>query len=92
MKKRYIDPIKLKMSIEINNICENPKDIEEIIDKEPNADVETVKHSKWNINRGVVWAILHCLNCNEWFQVPNIESDIQSYRRCPNCGAIMDDK
>ena len=42
MKKRYIDPIKLKMSIAINNMSENPKSLEDIIDEEPNADVVEV--------------------------------------------------
>lgn len=42
MKKRYIDPVKLKMSIAINNMSENPKSLENIIDEEPNADVVEV--------------------------------------------------
>lgn len=42
MKKRYIDPMKLKMSIALNNMSENPKSLEDIIDKEPDADVVEV--------------------------------------------------
>ena len=42
MKKKYIDPMKLKMSIAINNMYENPKKLEDIIDSEPYADVAEV--------------------------------------------------
>lgn len=39
MQKKYIDPIKLKMAIAINNMSDNPKSLEDIIDEEPDAVV-----------------------------------------------------
>lgn len=43
MKKRYIDPMELKISIALNNILENPKTLEDIIDDEPDAEDERIQ-------------------------------------------------
>lgn len=59
MRKRYIDPIKLKMSIAINNMSENPKSLEDVIDEEPDADVvEVAKCENASINYHE-----ECVNC-----------------------------
>lgn len=70
MKKRYIDPMKLKMSIAMNNILENPKSLEDIIDEEPDADViEVVRCDKCKYLRHD--------ECNDEFWCKKTGVDIQ---------------
>lgn len=57
-----------------------------MIDKQPAADVEPVKHGKW-VNKEVDWV---CSICGT-----DALTAVESYRQvrskfCPNCGAMMD--
>lgn len=91
---RYIDAEKLKCSIdsETDSIFDRDKTIEELyynlcklVDDEPTADVQEVKHGYWQnkyrsgttIKEGVVSSC-----CDMW---NNRKSQF-----CPNCGARMD--
>lgn len=53
----------------------------EKIDSLPTADYEKVKHARW---KGVGMGDYECTSCWEVFSGGN------RFKRCPNCGAIMD--
>ena len=53
-----------------------------ILAESPTADVVPVKHGKW-IHNDDWWEFI-CTNCRKGI------GNIQEYKYCPNCGAIMD--
>lgn len=89
---RYIDADKLyaemedlyEHHIEMKNFSADGAvaDCLDILEKQPTANVEEVKHGEWLYSR--VHNILHCSECGEipeCFEPPY----------CPNCGAKMDE-
>lgn len=89
---RYIDAEKLKCSIdsETDSIFDWDMTIEELyynlcklVDDEPTADVQEVKHGEWeNQEPGYRVADFMCSVCHS-------ESD-KLFDYCPDCGARMD--
>lgn len=93
--KKYIDVDLLK-----NEICKNKimsrelitQRILHIIDNQPNADVEEVKHGKWENMTDIDSAYLNtyrCSACDTTFWIDEIPKDA-NYNYCPHCGAKMD--
>ena len=90
MKKRYIDPMKLKMAIAINNMSENPKSLEDIIDEEPDADVVEHVCGEWiklngdwkDVDTKKPITIHQCSRCGAYFQNA-------PHNFCSQCGADM---
>lgn len=60
----------------------NKKDIEDMIDAQPTADVQEVKHGHWEPYKGeYIWAV--CSVCGS--------DEIGKRPYCGNCGAKMDE-
>lgn len=58
---------------------------DKILNDEPTADVEPVKHGRWERRMGKIYT---CSECNNG--VSNRQG--QNYSFCPYCGAIMDER
>ena len=97
---RYIDAEKLKCSIdsETDSIFDRDKTIEELyynlcelVDDEPTADVQEVKHGYWiperdpDENNRI--QCFHCSVCDDDFHYIGA---FVATKYCPNCGARMD--
>lgn len=57
----------------------------EAINRTPAADVEPVRHGRWNVVEGLRLDNAICSNCGRHFQ-----AYYEAYSFCPNCGAKMD--
>ncbi|WP_294407824.1 hypothetical protein [uncultured Ruminococcus sp.] len=89
---RYIDAEKLKDSIDSQTDSifnwgktteELYHDLCELVDDEPTADVQEIKHGEWQEHSGV-----HiCSLCGHAFET---EGYLAFFNYCPNCGARMD--
>ncbi len=103
-EKKYIDADKLSKLISETrlNLPHDNKNFftrdcmllnfQQIIDFEPAADVEEVKHGKWENMTDVDSAYLNtysCSACGTTFWIDEIPEDA-NYNHCPNCGAKMD--
>lgn len=57
----------------------------------PTAEVEPVRHGKWEIIKDDYYCVAKCSLCHEEWSF-EVYDDIESlnYRYCPNCGAKMD--
>lgn len=56
----------------------------EAINRTPAADVEPVRHGRWNVVEGRRLDNAICSNCGRHFQ-----AYYEAYSFCPNCGAKM---
>lgn len=65
--------------------------IKTIIDQQPNADVQEVKHGKWTIRYEGTYkrAKCYCSVCGKYNGIGGIISN-QKKSYCPNCGSKMD--
>ena len=90
----YIDVEKLKIAIKnnfsIRYFTPTKEDLQlikifEIINTQPTADVDEVKHGEWLWNKGRGWgeAFYFCSLCAG-------DGDSGEDNYCPNCGAKMD--
>lgn len=63
-----------------------PEEFAEYFDEFPTADVEPVRHGRWE-KRGPSW---YCTYCGVGYRITygNIPASRHNY--CPNCGAKMD--
>lgn len=50
----------------------------------PTAEVEPVRHAKWEANKSGYLACTNCAWERRWIPL------VEHYPRCPNCGARMD--
>lgn len=76
---RYIDADKtLRRFKELN--CRNANWIAQLIEWQPTADVQEVKHGRW-IRKKPHLAAVWCSECDHTFEGDS--------RYCPNCGARM---
>lgn len=68
--------------------------VEEIIFNAPVADVQEVKHGKWEIYYIFDYEVAVCSNCHKDFvQDTTIDLiDFEAWNYCPNCGAKMDEE
>lgn len=97
---RYIDAEKLKDSIDsqTDSIFNWDKtteelyhDLCELVDDEPTADVQPVKHGRW-----ITWddsGFTKCSCCNSEYYISDLQTvgDSEGFVNfCPNCGARMD--
>ena len=91
--ERYIDADNLTEEIKSlsvflsgNNVFNKTakESVLRIIDEQPTAKVEEVKHAKWEINCDGYYP--YCSNCKT-----EPENGVMS-KRCPECGAKMDGK
>lgn len=59
----------------------------------PTAEVEPVRHGKWEIIKDDYYCVAKCSLCHEEWSF-EVYDDIESlnYRYCPNCGAKMREK
>ena len=102
--KKYIDADRLSRQISDTrlNLPYDSKDFftrdfmllnfQQTIDLESAADVEEVKHGKWENMTDVDSAYLNtyrCSACGTTFWIDEIPEDA-NYNYCPNCGAKMD--
>ena len=84
---RYIDADEVKYDIDLVWFCRQdiPDDaidkMLELIDKEPSADVEPVRHGHWINDIG--YAGWTCSECGD-------HEGNKTDKYCPNCGAKMD--
>lgn len=92
--KKYIDVDLLKS--ELRNLNESKRlyymGVFDIINSQPAADVEEVKHGKWENMTDVDSAYLNtycCSACGTTFWIDEIPEDA-NFNRCPHCGAKMD--
>ncbi len=60
---------------------------DKILNDEPTADVEPVKHGKW---KHVAGMNSKCSVCSHYFPVTEFDSRPFDINYCPNCGAKMD--
>ena len=58
-----------------------------LIDDEPTADVQPVKHGKW---KHVAGMNSKCSVCSHYFPVTEFDSRPFDINYCPDCGAKMD--
>ena len=80
---RYIDADKAKHEFNIGfGGVSHAVIANQIIDSVPSADVEEVKHAKWEINCDGYYPF--CSNCKT-----EPKNGVMS-KRCPECGAKMD--
>ena len=61
------------------------KNINDVIDGVPTADVEPVRHGRWGQKKGGFWEFAACSLCGEKTPTVGIAPNY-----CPNCGAKMD--
>ena len=54
------------------------------IKEQPAAEVEPVRHAKWEANKSGYLACTNCAWERRWIPL------VEHYPRCPNCGAWMD--
>ena len=54
------------------------------IESFPAAEVEPVRHAKWEANKSGYLACTNCAWERRWIPL------VEHYPRCPNCGAWMD--
>ena len=93
---RYIDAAKL-----LEDVGDNPSPIYKafriVINSQPTADVQEVKHGKWEHKIQEMGIFKHhyiarpC--CNDWFNIVNVHlliGDGKLFDFCPSCGAKMD--
>lgn len=81
--KRYVDAILLKAEF-TGNFTETYSSslIKAIIDQQPEADVQDIKHAQWYDDPRLPKIVRGCSNCGGcgYFH----------YKFCPHCGAKMD--
>lgn len=55
----------------------------------PSADVEPVRHGRWEYNAQTIHtqSLMRCSICGWWTLDPSVDG---AYHYCPNCGAKMD--
>jgi hypothetical protein len=55
----------------------------------PSADVEPVRHGRWEYNAQTIHtqSLMRCSFCGWWTLDPSVDG---AYHYCPNCGAKMD--
>lgn len=92
--KKYIDMDLLKSELKDLNESERLyyMGVFDVINSQPAADVEEVKHGKWENMTDVDSAYLNtycCSACGTTFWIDEIPEDA-NYNHCPNCGAKMD--
>lgn len=68
------------------------KSVEKFVDSLPAADVQEVKHGRWERKYR---ANFICSVCNYWVKTTDeygntIDGDMNDYKYCPNCGSRMD--
>jgi predicted nucleic acid-binding Zn-ribbon protein len=85
---RYIDADKLKAHYAWWGDTEERRTFDEIVDAQPTADVQEIKHGKWETSR-VGAPRIKCSFC-KFFIPTTLYLDITKYNYCPHCGAIMD--
>ena len=93
-EKKYIDADLLKSELKDLNESERLyyMGVFDVINSQPAADVEEVKHGKWENMTDVDSAYLNtysCSACGTTFWIDEIPEDA-NYNHCPNCGAKMD--
>jgi hypothetical protein len=44
----------------------------------------------WKVERGGIYAVIHCPLCDSWFDVPNAPGNVESYHFCPGCAQPME--
>ena len=92
---RYIKPIELKAHAlryvrtqphfhygDWDNMCISGKELDEIIDTCPTADVEEVRHGKWKRGDMPTYGGYKCSECGE-------NTLHYNAKYCPECGADM---
>ena len=82
---RLIDADNLKEFLSIS--CKNEvllKQMCDIIDGSPTADVVEVKHGKWELGKS--GCMYFCSNCENWA----FPREAEEWNYCPRCGAKMD--
>ena len=85
MAKKFIDAEKFKNAIKENKLMAREaatKRILEMLEKQPHADVQEVKHAEWKINCDGYYP--YCSNCKQ--EPPRREMS----QYCPHCGCRMD--
>ena len=91
MSEKYISAAKLKAHYSWlgKDATLSPRDVDDIVDAQPAADVEPVVRARWMKHEdgdGVV-----CSHCGMWaaWCDPRLKTQHQS-RYCPSCGCLMD--
>ena len=68
--------------------------INELITKQPAADVEPVKHAKWKFGELCGQKGWYCTHCAAWYSSQKYDTEAELIAKscdyCPNCGAKMD--
>lgn len=88
---RYIDAYKLWDAIDSIDTVQGLNnavfiyDVIQAIDNAPTADVQEVKHGRWELKTKTN---AHCSNCDF---IRSIETQI-GWKYCPKCGAKMEDE
>lgn len=93
-EKKYIDVDLLKS--ELRDLNESERlyymGVFDVINSQPDADVQEVNHRKWENMTDIDSAYLNtyrCSGCGTTFWIDEIPEDA-NYNHCPNCGAKMD--
>lgn len=72
----------------------NYADVIQIINSQPPADVQEVRHARWECeykdeNYDIGWTFYTCSNCGN---ITCATDDVDLYKFCPDCGAKMDEE
>ena len=93
---RYIDAdeliaeitsLKISLSGEDIFIDRAKESVLRVIDEQPTADVEEVKHGEWQEEYYGSDNIV-CSSCGHMWNI--LDNDTHTFNHCPNCGAKMD--
>ena len=71
-------------------MCKLTEYIENAIEEAPVADVQPVRHGRWEYykNNGIINTYI-CTNCQSKVEMA-IDVEPSKFKYCPNCGARMD--
>lgn len=92
-EKEYIEKSKLISDIECIDICDCTDiddifiEVERTIDEQPTADVQEVRHGKWENQQNGKVVCSEC-GCKAVYQIIYGKWEYENY--CPHCGAKMD--
>lgn len=91
MMSRYIDADLLKDEF-IGDFTEDYGVllIKSVIDLQPTADVQEVKHAKWIDKPLSGYSYCRCSNCRKITEIFVSRYGVATQKYCPNCGAKMD--
>ena len=89
MSEKYVSASKLKAHYSWlgKDATLSPKDVDDIVDAQPAADVEPVVRGEWKPDDRM-FGVWHCSVCGESALCNGVDEEVKS-AFCPHCGAKM---